>query len=208
MKALAAFLIIVMLWVVGLLAFAARVERSTPAPEPGRADAIVVLTGTSTERITAAVTLLENDKGGRLLISGVNPTVTPHELQAISTAAKGLFDCCVQMGFQAANTRGNAAETAAWVANEHYTSLIVVTADYHMPRALLEMKTAMPHVAMTPYPVATPEIDARRWWRSTAGARRMGIEYCKYLAVLGSDAFLHLGPGPREKPPAETKITR
>ncbi len=203
MKSLAAFLIVLMLWVVGLLSFAARVERSTPAPDPMRADAIVVLTGRASERITAAVTLLENEKGGRLLISGVNPEVTPRELQGVSKAAKGLFDCCVQMGFHAADTKGNAAETAAWAENEHYNSLIVVTADYHMPRALLELKASMPRLTLTPYPVPTSEVDARRWWRTTPGARRMAVEYCKYLAVLGSQAFLSLGPKPHD--PLKTK---
>jgi len=203
-KTLAAILILVMLWGVGLLAFAARVERSTPAPEPAAADAIVALTGNATERLTVAVSLLEKDKGRKLLISGVNPEVKARELQPVTKAAKGLFECCIQMGFKAADTRGNASETAAWARQQGYKSLIVVTADYHMPRAILEIRAAAPHVALTPYPVVTHEIDAHRWWKTGAGARRMSIEYCKYLAVLGSEAFLSLGPKP-DKTPAKTK---
>jgi uncharacterized SAM-binding protein YcdF (DUF218 family) len=199
MKTLAAFLILVMIWVVGLLAFADRIERSTPAPDPPPADAIVALTGATIERVTAAVALLENDKGKRLLVSGVNREVKPAELQAVSKAAKGLFNCCIQMGFEAADTHGNAAETAAWARQQGYTSLIVVTADYHMPRSILEIRRAAPGLALTPYPIATREVDAAHWWKTNPGARRMILEYCKYLAVLGSEAFLKLGPRPKDE---------
>ena len=194
MKSLAAFLIALMFWAVGLMAFTARIERSTPAPEPERAQAIVALTGNANLRITSAVRLLELGKGERLLVSGVNPDVTRDELQGVSKATRRLYDCCVQLGFDAADTKGNAAETAAWVADRDYRSLIVVTADYHMPRAILEMRGALPRVNLIPYPVATPEVDAHRWWRTNVGARRMIVEYCKYLAVLAREAFLGLGP--------------
>lgn len=194
MKSLAALLIALMVWTVGLMAFAARVDRSTPAADPPRADGIVVLTGGGTARINAGIKLLEQEKGERLLVSGVNPEVTRDELQEVSSAAKGLFDCCVQLGFYAADTRGNAAETRAWAENEGYHSLIVVTSDYHMPRAFLEMEGALPGFELTAYPIQTPELDAERWWRTSGGARRMILEYCKYLLVLSREMFLSLGP--------------
>lgn len=201
MKSVAAFLILVMFWVVGLLAFAARIERSTPAPEPPEAQAIVSLTGNADIRIIAGVRLLEQGKGARLLVSGVNPDVTRAELQGVSKATQRLYDCCVQLGFDAADTKGNAAETAAWVNQQGFRSLIVVTADYHMPRALLEMKGALPGVAIIPYPVATPEVDAKTWWKTDLGARRILVEYMKYLAVFAREAFLSLGSddAPAEK---------
>lgn len=194
MKSLAIFLILVMFWGVGLLAFTARIERSTPAPQPVAADALVALTGNATVRITTAVKLLEEGKGERLLVSGVNRMASPADIRGVSKATRALFACCVQLGFEAADTKGNARETAAWVRHEGYKSLIVVTADYHMPRAMLELKGAMPGVALTPYPVATEEIDAARWWKSSVQARRMLVEYTKYLAVFAREAFLSLGP--------------
>src|SRR5688500_12741887 len=120
MKSVAAFLILVMFWVVGLLAFTARIERSTPAPEPPEAQAIVSLTGNADIRIISGVRLLEEGKGRRLLVSGVNPDVTRAELQGVSKATQRLYDCCVQLGFDAADTKGNAAETAAWVNEEGF----------------------------------------------------------------------------------------
>jgi uncharacterized SAM-binding protein YcdF (DUF218 family) len=200
MKSLALFLILVMFWAVGLLAFTARIERSTPAAEPQAADAIVALTGNATVRITTAVKLLEQGKGERLLVSGVNKAATPGDILGVSRATRPIFACCVQLGFEAADTKGNARETAAWVKHEGYKSLIVVTADYHMPRAMLELKGAMPGVTLTPYPVKTEEIDATAWWKTSVQARRMLVEYSKYLAVFAREAFLSLGP----KDPAPT----
>jgi uncharacterized SAM-binding protein YcdF (DUF218 family) len=197
-KSLAALLILVMFWAVGLLAFTSRIEASTPAPAPPAADGIAVLTG-GPARINAGLQLLEQEKGLRLLVTGVNPNVTRDELLAVTETSRGLYDCCVQLGFYAVDTRTNAAETRAWAENEGYRRLIVVTADYHMPRALLEMKGAMPNAEITAYPVATAEVDIDNWWKSSAQARLVIFEYCKYLAVLGREAFLSLGPDARQE---------
>ena len=59
-----------------------------------------------------------------------------------------------------------------------------------MPRALLELKADMPDAHFIAYPVATPELDARGWWKSPKGQRLIVLEYCKYLAILGRDAIL------------------
>jgi len=208
------FLIILILlaaWGAGLLAFANRVANSTPPPDPPQADAIVALTGASIIRLEAAEALLEEGLGQRLLISGVNRETTRKQVRATlitdnRAAADRVFDCCVDLGFQAENTLGNARETAPWVARHHYHTLIVVTADYHMPRALLELKAAMPRVILYPFPVATEAVDARRWWASPDQARRLVLEYCKYLVILIRNALLSLSP-PRQPTPAEPPAT-
>ncbi len=194
MKSLAALLILIMVWTLGLLAFSGRVEQSTPAREPPVADAVVVLTGASNIRLEAATKLLEAGKGQRLLISGVNREATRADVQNVTKAVKPIYDCCVDLGFVAANTVGNARETAEWAKAKGYDSLIVVTADYHMPRSMLELHAAMPKTTLYPYPVATEGLDAHRWWKTSTTARRMIIEYCKYLAILGRETFLALGP--------------
>jgi len=195
MKGLAALLVVAMIWAVGLFAFAARIERSTPAREPARADGVVSLTGAgSNARITAAIDLLEDGKAHRLLVSGVNREASREDIRTIGRAVRRLYDCCVDLGFTAADTLGNARETAQWAQAMRYRSLIVVTADYHMPRAMLELHAALPHVLLQAYPVATSAVDAHAWWRTTAGARLMVGEYSKYLAILGREAVLSLGP--------------
>ena len=189
MKFLTFIAILVLIWTIGLFAFADRVRGFTPAPEPARADAIVALTGPSPERINAAIRLLEQDKGERLLISGVNREVRRQELRALTPGSSRLFNCCVDLGFEALDTIGNAQEIAAWAEAKNYDSLIVVTSDYHMPRALTEIRAAAPGVELTPYAVETPSLDDSRWWRAAVTARRMTLEYVKYLAALGRAAL-------------------
>ncbi len=204
MKSLALLLILGLIWAVGLFAFASRVERSTPAPEPRVADAVVALTGGSSLRLEAAMGLLERGRGKRLLISGVNPVTTREDVREVTRSWTRIYDCCVDLGWQAADTIGNARETARWAGKNGYRRLIIVTADFHMPRSLLELRAELPGVEFTPYPVATAQLDARRWSRSAAGAKRMIGEYNKYLVVLGREAFLGLGP--REAPAAERAV--
>ena len=193
MKGLAILLVIALIWAAGLGAFGMRVANSTPADDPPNADGIVALTGAASVRIEAAVQLLENGKAQRLLVSGVNPDVTRPELQAVAHDFGRAFNCCVDLGFHAENTQGNARETAGWAAYHHYRSLIVVTSDYHIPRAMLELRAAMPGVTLYPYPVADAGLDAHHWWRTGESARRMAMEYCKYLAILAREGLLHFG---------------
>ncbi len=185
MKFLTFIAILVLIWLIGLFAFADRVRGYTPAPEPERADAIVALTGPSAERVNAAIRLLEQDKGERVLISGVNREVRRQELRALTPGSNRLFNCCVDLGFEAEDTIGNAQEIAAWADAKGYDSLIVVTSDYHMPRALTEIRAAAPGIRLTPYAVETPSLDNSRWWKAAVTARRMTLEYVKYLAALG-----------------------
>ena len=202
MKFLTLIAVVALMWLVGLFAFAERVRGLTPAPEPARADAIVALTGPSAERVNAAIRLLEQDKGRRVLISGVNRDVRRKELRALTPGSSKLFNCCVDLGFEAENTVGNAQEIAAWARAKHYDSLIVVTSDYHMPRSLLEIRGAAPGVKLIPYAVSTPSLDNSRWWRAAVTARRMTLEYMKYLAVLGREGMHRLtGDHPERSAP-------
>jgi uncharacterized SAM-binding protein YcdF (DUF218 family) len=204
MKSIAAFLVLALIWFAGLLAFAGRVQQSTPAPEPEAAEGIVALTGpNSQERIAVALDLLQDGMGRRLLISGVNRGATREDIRNLSKPARRLYDCCVDLGFMAADTVGNARETADWARSMRFQRLIIVTSDYHMPRAMLELRAVMrePQFQLATYAVPTPALKARSWWRSPRSARLMVMEYCKYLAILGREAVLGLGP---REAPAET----
>ena len=187
-------LVILAIWAAGLLAFADRIVRLTPAADPAPADGVVALTGGSDIRLRVGTALLEAGKGRRLLVSGVNHRVTRAEIWALTGAAKPMFDCCVDLDFAASNTVGNARETAGWARTMGYHSLILVTADYHTPRAALELKAMAPNLTVTVYPVATADLDARKWWTSSHGARRMVAEYTKYLVALGRETLLAMGP--------------
>lgn len=194
MRLIVVVLIVALIWLVGLFAFAHRVRELTPADDPPRADAIVALTGPSSERVNAAIRLLEQGKGERVLISGVNREVRRRELRELTPGSSRLFNCCVDLGFEAMDTVGNAQEIAAWARAKGYADLIVVTSDYHMPRSLVEIRGQLPGARLTPYAISTPSLDNRHWWRASVTARRMTLEYMKYLAALareGVSRFTH-----------------
>ena len=195
MRLLAALLVIGLIWTAGLFAFADRVSRLTPAPLPAAADGVVVLTGAgSNARLDAGMAVLEAGLARRLLVSGVNREASREDIRLVSKAARRLYDCCVDLGFTAADTLGNARETAEWARTMRFRSLIIVTADYHMPRAMLELRTALPDLKLQPYAAATPALDARRWRQTRGGARLMIREYSKYMTVLARETIRSLKP--------------
>jgi uncharacterized SAM-binding protein YcdF (DUF218 family) len=185
---------LVVFWTVGLFAFASRIDRSTPAADPPVSDGVVALTGASNARIAVAMQLLEDGRARRLLVSGVNPQASRDDMRGVAKAANRIYDCCVDLGYQATDTFGNARETAHWARAYSYRSLILVTSDFHMPRAMLELEVALPEVRIVAYPVRTTELDARHWWRSSDGIRRMALEYSKYLAALTQESIFRLAP--------------
>jgi uncharacterized SAM-binding protein YcdF (DUF218 family) len=204
MRSLIALAVILLIWGIGLIIFADRIVESTPAVEPDMSsDAIVALTGKSDMRIKEGMRLLERRKGRRLLISGVNVKATRKEILAIAEGSTALYDCCVDLGYEAADTVGNAQEIANWAKPRHFTDIIVVTSDYHMPRALVEIKGVMPQAKLHPYPIATPDLDARTWWKSGKSLSIIVMEYNKYLIILGRDLILNIsktfGDGPKDK---------
>ncbi|MEP4888089.1 MAG: YdcF family protein, partial [Alphaproteobacteria bacterium] len=83
----------------------------------------------------------------------------------------------------ARNTRENAVEAAGWVAANGVTSLRLVTADFHMPRSLLEFHSRLPDVKIVPDPVTSENVHLTRWWRWPGTAFLLAGEYNKYLAA-------------------------
>jgi uncharacterized SAM-binding protein YcdF (DUF218 family) len=174
---LAVVLVLLVLFGIGFGRFLATLPPTTSDLE-ARADAIVALTGGG-GRLAPAVTLLEKGSGKRLLITGVNPQTSKPSLKKLLHGGDA-FDCCADLGFAALDTRGNAQEAAIWAAARRYRSLIIVTADYHMPRSLVEFGAQMPGVELVPYPVADDNPKAVTW----ESARRLSGEYVKYLASV------------------------
>lgn len=165
---------------IGFLGFAASIDRFTGPP--ARADGIVALTGGS-QRVTDALDLLAQGKGDRLLISGVHETTTLAEIGRLNPGQERLLGCCVDLDHRARNTIGNAIETRRWAAERGFSSLIVVTSNYHMPRTLLELDNALPDLEIIPHAVAPAGLDTRAWWREPNAARLLALEYLKFLAV-------------------------
>ncbi|MDZ4689729.1 YdcF family protein [Terricaulis sp.] len=179
---------LVIAFILGFWNFAERVRLEPEAPP--QAQAIVALTGGSLERLSTGVRLLQEQKGERLLISGVNRIVTDQELYEVLEVDRALGECCIDLGRSAEDTLGNASETAAWAREHRYTSLILVTDDYHMPRSHAELSLAMPEAEIYPYPVRTRWTDPALWRSDLGAATRLGGEYVKYLVIRGREAVI------------------
>jgi uncharacterized SAM-binding protein YcdF (DUF218 family) len=168
-------------WVGGLFWFAESVTRL--APQPGNTDAIVVLTGGS-ERVAEGIALLASGSARLLFVTGVPEGVTGETLlSSVGTNERELLPRIV-LGHAAQDTAGNAAETAEWVQREGITSVRLVTANYHMPRSLLEFRRAMPNIPILPNPVFPDSFKDREWWRWPGTLGLMVREYDKYLMAL------------------------
>jgi uncharacterized SAM-binding protein YcdF (DUF218 family) len=185
---------------VGFGVFVATLPAMEPSALP-RADAIVVLTG-GADRVADAVQLMAQGRGARLLISGVHPTTTRQEIARQIPDMNRLAGCCVDLDYAARNTFGNAVETARWAEGRGFRSVIVVTSNYHMPRALLEMSRTMPEVSLVPYPVVSGRMQGDAWWQDIETARIVLGEYVKYVAAL---AHIRFEPA---DPPGEVATAR
>jgi uncharacterized SAM-binding protein YcdF (DUF218 family) len=146
------------------------------------ADGIVVLTGGSS-RVVDAIELLSAGRGKRLLITGVHRATTAREIARLVPAYGRLMACCVDLDHSALNTVGNAVETKRWALRRNIRSLIVVTSNYHMPRAMAELGRQLPDVALIPFPVVTDSIRTERWWANPPIAKLLMWEYLKYIVA-------------------------
>lgn len=143
-------------------------------------DGAVVLTG-GADRISDAVDLVAKGYAARLLITGVNQSTSSAEIARLTPKFEEFFTCCVDLGYAALNTEGNAEETRRWAQARAMRSLTVVTSNYHMPRALLEMHAALPDVALTRYSVVPEQARSSSWLLEPQTIRLLGVEYLKYL---------------------------
>lgn len=167
--------------VFGFMLFATSVTRGhSETAETTKADGIVVLTGAAA-RISAGAQLLKQGKGRRLLISGVNRITTKDDVERLSGLDHKSFTCCVDLGYEALDTVGNADETRTWAHANGYRKLIIVTSSYHMPRALAELALAMPDGEFVPHVVTPKSFPETGWWLSVETMRRLVSEYLKYL---------------------------
>ena len=186
---------------VGFLAFVGTLDRAERGPDRG-ADGIVALTGGS-QRIGDAIDLLAKGYGRRLLITGVNERTSREEIARLNPGQRRLFDCCVDLDYQARNTIGNALATRRWMEDQHFRSLIVVTSNYHMPRTLLELDSALPEADKVPFPVVNDAVHPDNWWYSPATAKLLVSEYVKLVAGwLRTKVEKHPEPAPAPARPS------
>lgn len=174
----------VLLWSAGLLWFAGMAAEGRERPR-FVTDAVVVPTGGS-GRLSEGLRLLESGLARRLFVTGVAQGVERAQLRRYRD--RRLWACCVDLDYQADDTRANARETAAWMAARSFASLRLVTSGYHMPRAMMEFRNAMPDVTLVAHPVFPEHVKVEHWWRYRGTAGLIASEYTKYLWTLARRA--------------------
>lgn len=171
------------IWLGGLFWFT-RDLSNVPATSPTTPkDAIVVLTGGS-NRLQTGFAFFEKGLGKKMFISGVYRGVDVKELMKLwGSAPQQNLDCCVSLG-DAENTIGNARESTEWLKDQKFHSIYLITANYHMRRALLEFRSADHLLEITPIPVMPDGVNVHNWWREDMSRNLIIREYCKYILAL------------------------
>ena len=172
----------ILVYLGGLLWFVELIPREAD-DDGSHTDAIVVLTG-GAARVATGLDLLRQGRARRLLVSGVYRGVDVQELLRVQRQSPEEVACCIELGYSAESTEGNATETRGWVEREGVASLRLVTASYHMPRSLIEFRRAMPELRIVAHPVLPDSFRRERWWAWPGSLRLVIAEYHKLLAVL------------------------
>jgi len=172
-------LIVLLIFFLGFLAFARHVSKLSPPASIDTADGIVVWTGKGGDRLTAGGDLLNRGIGERLLISGVNKALSQEDVLKLLKVSAEKGACCVDLDYKAQDTIGNARETQHWINSLGYEHIILVTSDYHMPRASSEIRSRVDRVRITPYPVRESETGS--WLSDKTKRNRLAREYGKLI---------------------------
>ena len=184
-------ILLIAIYGLGLVWFIQDLPRA-PRDTTTKTDAIVVLTG-GPGRVDEGIVLLDQRLGQKLFISGVYHSTGVESLIEPSTDLPPHIACCIVLGYEAGDTRGNATETAGWMASESYSSLRLVTAVYHLPRSLIEFERAMPGVTIIPHPVYPENFHLEDWYAWPGSASLLITEFGKFLL---SSAWAALGERP------------
>jgi uncharacterized SAM-binding protein YcdF (DUF218 family) len=180
--------LLLLIWLLGFIYFIYSIQTEVDEPKI-KADAVVVLTGGS-NRLAIGFEILNKKLAKRMFISGVANNVKIYELLNLymqSPNHNNQYN--IQLGKDAFNTISNAQETKAWIAKNNIKSIILVTANYHMPRSLFEFKRVIPEIAIIPHSVISDHVKVKDWWHNPGTAFLLFKEYNKYL-ILRMTNFL------------------
>lgn len=175
-------LICASIWAGGFLWFLSNIPKTLAEPDTAT-DAIIVLTGGS-QRLDEAIWLLHQQKAKTLFISGVGKGADVTNMLILLGSLPddiATYVPHIELGYEAENTQGNAIEVANWVTKNNIHSVRLVTANYHIPRSLLELKAQLPDIKIIPHPVFPDHVKLHDWWEYDGTRQLLLLEYHKYL---------------------------
>lgn len=175
-------------WALGFVLFVMRL----PVPstdQPRLADGVAVYTGGGGARISAAMQIFAGGAGQRLLISGVHPDTSRARLSELWIGDAERFNCCVDLGHEALTTDGNAGELTTWARSNNFKKIVLVTSDYHMPRAVVATRAKMKDAELTPFVVASGYLNESKRPASLQAVMKLAGEYSKFLLAYANALF-------------------
>ena len=193
-RVVALSLVALVFWVSGLIWFAETIPEDVANPD-SKTDVIVVLTGGS-GRLDEGLRLFDAGLAKKIFVSGLYQGVDVRTLLNLSRRNPDSLDCCLGIGY-AVDTINNARETTEWMKREGVKSARLVTAGYHMRRALLEFRNASPDIEIIPHPVFPSHVKQKKWWAWPGTSGLIIGEYNKFIIawirhrlmrVVGNDA--------------------
>ncbi len=163
---------------------------AAPDLQPVHTDGLVVATG-GQQRISDGLRLVRDGVSDRMLITGVGTGITKDSLAEIfahTQEEEQILSCCVELDRTAMDTKGNALAARRWAEAHQLASLSLVTANYHMPRALLLFRRIMPGRTIHGLPVIPRDLQPARWYADWPTAKLLAKEYAKYMfAILSTN---------------------
>ena len=148
---------------------------------------IVILTG-GTNRIKDGLKIIDNFKkpqkiNFKILLSGTGIGFTKRSLKTKlgPNFNNQLIQCCIELDYISKNTFTNARETFKWIDKNKIKEFILITSNYHMPRAILEFKDVMPNLKIHTYAIIPKRHDIKNWFSSYQTFNLVFFEYCKYI---------------------------
>ena len=148
---------------------------------------IVILTG-GTNRIKDGLNIINHfDKSKRtnfkILVSGTGKGFSKNSLikQIGPKFNPKLIECCIYLDSVSKNTLTNAIETSKWANRNDLKEFILITSNYHMPRAILEFKNVMPNHKIYTFPITPRKHNIKEWMSSYETFSLIFKEFCKYI---------------------------
>ena len=148
---------------------------------------IVILTG-GTNRIKDGLKIVNKFEksstfNSKILVSGTGKGFTKISLAKNIDFDFNLIECCIELDSISTNTYSNAFETLKWVKKNNISEFILITSNYHMPRAFLEFKYRMPNLKIFTYPITPKKHNINNWLSSFQTFSLVLSEYCKFLVA-------------------------
>ena len=177
------FSLLILTWILGFIVFVMTLPKILPEISH-KTNALVVLTGGG-DRLEAALVLMHQNVAEKMLISGVHPRTTLKDiLNFDSQKDVPLEEAKIFLDYNAHSTLENAQKTVQWVKKYHIKSIRLVTAHYHMPRALREFHQNLPHVEILAHPIIPRIFKESNWFCHKDILWLLWREYHKYLGAL------------------------